>query len=131
MVSNIYYTAGNYVDTLSSYTGCDSILYTNLLVNDYTVSFDTISSNSSILWNGIYLTLSGDYSDTLVNINGCDSIAYLNFIFPLTAIDDINNQNKNLFMITNILGGEVPFSKNKVLFYIYEDGTIEKKIIID
>ena len=36
-----------------------------------------------------------------------------------------------LINITDILGREVVYQKNKLLFYIYDDGTVEKKIIIE
>ena len=41
------------------------------------------------------------------------------------------NYNKELIKITNILGQEIPYRKNNPLFYIYDDGTVEKKIIIE
>lgn len=39
--------------------------------------------------------------------------------------------NKELFKVTDVLGREIKGTKNKSLFYIYSDGTIEKKIIIE
>lgn len=38
---------------------------------------------------------------------------------------------KELLKVTDILGRETEGTKNKSLFYIYSDGTIEKKIIIE
>jgi hypothetical protein len=47
---------------------------------------------------------------------------------------DINegeiNNNKKAVRIIDILGKETTPSRNTPLFYIYDDGTIEKKIII-
>ena len=40
------------------------------------------------------------------------------------------NKNKKLEKITDILGRETK-EKNQLLFYIYDDGTVEKKITID
>ena len=40
------------------------------------------------------------------------------------------SQNKTLLKITDILGRELEEIKNTPLFYIYDDGTVEKKIII-
>jgi hypothetical protein len=37
--------------------------------------------------------------------------------------------NKELLKVTDLLGRETGKSKNQPLFYIYEDGSIEKKII--
>tara|TARA_B110000196_G_C21053570_1_gene618643 strand:- start:58 stop:1152 length:1095 start_codon:yes stop_codon:yes gene_type:complete len=49
----------------------------------------------------------------------------------VTSIGEINLDNKKLIKIVDVLGRET-FSKNKeILFYIYDDGTIEKKYIIE
>jgi len=39
--------------------------------------------------------------------------------------------NKTLLKITDLLGRETKGSKNDVLFYIYDDGTVEKRIVIE
>ena len=41
------------------------------------------------------------------------------------------NRNKSLVKIKDILGRETKDTKNKVLFYLYDDGTIEKKIVAE
>ena len=47
-----------------------------------------------------------------------------------TSIVDINeSSNKKLISIIDFLAREVKGTKNQPLFYIYNDGTIEKKII--
>ena len=43
----------------------------------------------------------------------------------------ITNSNNRAIKITNLLGREIKEKKNQPLFYIYEDGTVEKKIIIE
>ena len=129
--SNVYTSFGNYTDTLSSFNGCDSIIYTNLLVNNNFYSFDTLVSSVSIIWSGIPLSVSGDYSSVLINSVGCDSIVNLNLtITNSTSIEESTN-NKKLISITNILGEKTTFRKNTSLFYIYDDGTVEKKIILE
>ena len=130
--SNVYTSSGNYTDTLSALTSCDSIIYTSLLVNNSTFSFDTLVTSVSIIWNGIPLSLSGDYSITLVNSVGCDSIVNLNFTYNhISAINNNNTKPRTLIKITDVLGGETNDRKNKFLFYIFDDGTVEKKIIIE
>ena len=47
-----------------------------------------------------------------------------------TAINE-HTSNKELIKVTNILGRETKGTKNEPLFYIYDDGTVEKKIIIE
>lgn len=41
------------------------------------------------------------------------------------------NENRNLISIYNLLGQEHLNSKNTFLFYQYDNGEVEKKIIID
>ena len=48
-----------------------------------------------------------------------------------TNIDEINKWNKNLLKITNIIGRETPYKKRTPLFYIYDDGTVEKRITLE
>ena len=47
-----------------------------------------------------------------------------------TAINE-HISNKELIKVTDILGRKTKGTKNEPLFYIYDDGTIEKKIIIE
>ena len=42
-----------------------------------------------------------------------------------------HSTNKKLLKITDILGREAKGTKNEVLFYIYDDGTVEKRIVIE
>ena len=104
--SSVYDTAGTYTDTLSSANGCDSIVYTYIVVDQNTSSYDTLSINASIVWNGMTLTVSGDYSVTLTNSVGCDSIVNLNLTINPTGLLNIKNTEKTLFKVTDVLGRE-------------------------
>ena len=77
------------------------------------------------------LNVSGDYSITLVNSVGCDSIVNLNLTVTTTGISDITSNKSNLVKITDVLGKETPYRRNTTLFYIYNDGTVEKKVVIE
>ena len=44
--------------------------------------------------------------------------------------EDINFDKKNLMNIVNVLGKESQ-KRNHILFYIYDDGTVEKRIVIE
>ena len=46
-----------------------------------------------------------------------------------TAIDNHSVNNKSLIKIIDLLGRETDIETNKLLLYIYSDGTIEKKYI--
>jgi len=45
------------------------------------------------------------------------------------AVDDFSYQKKELVKIVDILGRETSFKNNYLLFYIYSDGTTERKYI--
>jgi len=49
----------------------------------------------------------------------------------LNNINDFNTKNQKILEITNILGQPTKKENNTPLFYIYDDGTVEKKIIIE
>ena len=50
-----------------------------------------------------------------------------------TIIEEYNTNttNKELLKVTDLLGRETKGKKNEVLFYIYDDGTVEKRIVIE
>jgi hypothetical protein len=47
-----------------------------------------------------------------------------------TAINDFNSLNRELLKVVDVLGRNANGNKNEPLFYIYNDGTVKKKIII-
>tara|TARA_B100001540_G_scaffold310449_1_gene328240 strand:- start:52 stop:690 length:639 start_codon:yes stop_codon:yes gene_type:complete len=47
----------------------------------------------------------------------------------ITGIDNFVVENKRLVKVVDLLGKETKLEKNKVLFYIYDDGSVDKKII--
>ena len=53
----------------------------------------------------------------------CDEIS--------TAIIDTANNKSKLVKIIDMLGQETPYRKNIPLFYLYDDGIVEKRIIIE
>jgi gliding motility-associated-like protein len=77
-----YSTAGSFPVTLTSQTGCDSIVTLNLTVNPAPVIQlnESICAGSSYTFGNQTLTQSGQYSQTLQTIGGCDSIINLNLI---------------------------------------------------
>jgi hypothetical protein len=61
--------------------------------------------------------ITGDYSNPGVDLN------------VVLAVDDFSYQKKELVKIVDILGRETSFKNNHILFYIYSDGTTERKYI--
>ena len=49
----------------------------------------------------------------------------------IVGIDNIFPNNKQLIKILDLLGRESKALKNQPLFYIYDDGAVEKKIILE
>ena len=100
---------------------------------------------------------SGDYKTLNININDFneneDSLCFFMSGFSLindtmheccidticiaipepcvSSITDPNKGNKKLIKITDLLGQEIPIRKNTPMFYIYDDGSVEKKIIME
>lgn len=85
--------SGNYTDTLTSVSGCDSIVNLNLTIR--TLSGNTINATmcegSSYTFHGTELNSAGNYTDTLQNNFGCDSVISLNL-----TIDTIPSVSWNL-----------------------------------
>jgi hypothetical protein len=110
-----------------------SVLSSSGSTYDWTVIGGTIQSglgtNSiDIMWNN-----SGTFSLTVIetDINGClgeEMIIIVSII--ISSIEEINN-TKILKKITDVLGKETKKEHNTPLFYIYNDGTVEKKILIE
>ena len=55
------------------------------------------------------------------------------YVFDICfGLEDLTTPtDSKLFKVTDILGREVNEKRNTPLFYIYEDGTVEKRIIIE
>ena len=73
---------GNYTDTLTAASGCDSIVTLSLSVAaQITTSISaTICHGSSYGFNNTILTAGGIYADTLTAQGGCDSIVALHLV---------------------------------------------------
>ncbi len=84
-------TTGVYYDSLLNYIGCDSVIKTNLQVNDtfFIVNQLGICTGDSVEFNGIYQKTTGVYFDSLTTMQGCDSILMLD----LTVYDIQVTQN--------------------------------------
>ena len=59
--------------------------------------------------------------------NDYDTITF--YVSPSTSVEE-HNTNKKLLKVTDLLGRETK-GTNQPLFYIYDDGTVEKRIVIE
>ncbi|MBK6729884.1 MAG: hypothetical protein IPG60_02580 [Bacteroidetes bacterium] len=85
--------SGTYSTTLTSISGCDSIITTNLnIISSYTTTIDSEICDGAeyILPDGSSVSTSGVYSTTLTSAFGCDSIitTNLNIISSYTSTID-------------------------------------------
>lgn len=81
--------AGNYADTLTATTGCDSIVTTTLsLIPPVTTTRNIVlCTGDSLFVGGAWQTTAGSYVDTFTAVNGCDSMVttQLSFNTVITA----------------------------------------------
>ena len=120
----------NYISVGISNT--DDAFGTHLITSPYG---DTIWQQYSIVFN---TQNAEEYITVKVGVN--DTIDYAVFIdhFVVTeteeqpnAIFELNTNTKQLLKIVDVLGRESKPNSNTPLFYIYSDGTVEKKLIIE
>ena len=70
---------------------------------------------------------------TLDTLNGLylDDNLIATGLMQSTSIISSNFTNKKLIKVVDILGREVNKERNTPLFYIYDNGSVEKKIILE
>jgi hypothetical protein len=91
--------------------------------------------NDKLIFNGTDHNW-GAYGNT--NTKFIDAVNFTtNFLFPLlpcnntTAIAEVNSTQRKLLKITDVLGRVTTAKQNTPLFYIYDDGSVEKKVILN
>ena len=157
---SVYNTSGAYYDTLSSSTMCDSVIvtylnvaelvgimsgnlpYLTVVANGGTQPYTYIVTgpngfnqqiNSVVGIQNVAPTYNGQYQFIATDANGCESIpVFFEVSFPL-SVDDFH-ENSEVVKITDLLGKEVNVDEvvdKTTLIYIYSDGTVEKKIVIE
>jgi hypothetical protein len=71
---------------------------------------------------------------TLDTLNGLyldDNLIATGLMQPTSITELPNNENRKLIKIVDVLGRNTPYKKNIPLFYLYDDGTVEKRIIVE
>jgi hypothetical protein len=126
-----YTTSGIFTLLATTFNGCDSTATLNLTINYSTTSSTSFTGPNSYTWNGITYTASGVYDYSTINANGCDSTAILNLtITNVSTVLGTKSNTKTILKIIDVLGRETN-GTNQPLFYIYDDGTVEKRIVIE
>jgi hypothetical protein len=160
VIGNSTYTlSGTYTDILINSYGCDSIIITDLTVSDpvgiivangmqLNVSasggvqpymYEVFGPNGLILSSnnnnngGVLIinpTLNGQYYFIATDALGCVTDAVFFTVDFSTAIDESSSMRK-LVKITDVLGRESIPQPNAPFFYRYDDGKVEKRVVIE
>ena len=77
------------------------------------------------------VSLGGAYGYTVKLQQGDSSLCGSTVSVPEINTHLAVNTNKKLIKIIDILGRETKVNKNQPLFYIYDDGTVEKKVVVE
>jgi len=112
----------------------DSVIFDNISSNYENFFWDFGDGNSSTDYSPVHTYLSGgSYDVTLVSStnNGCvvDTVTSTIIITIPSALNE-HKYSKKLIRIIDMLGRETNHI-NQPLFYIYDDGTVEKRIILE
>ena len=114
-----YNLAGLYSQTLGL---VNSLLYV------YTFDFLPVTSN---IPTGFNLNLYPDWGGTS---GWRDSASVHCSSVSTTSIEEENSETlytREVVKVIDLLGRETPYKRNTPLFYIYDDGTVEKRIVIE
>ena len=112
-------------------TGDNCHIFTHLTQNstrdtldfDFEVNFNSNNFSHNTVINGQLLL--GDMN------SNCSTSVYIILQNSSSFITQDNVQNKELIKMIDIFGREAQVKKNEPIFYIYDDGTVEKKIVLD
>jgi polyhydroxybutyrate depolymerase len=122
-VANTNTTDGSTVErnTWSTENGCAYVEELKVIGggHDWPGSFGNMDINASEeIWNFV----------SKYDINGLIDCNTVTTSYEFDIIQ--NNQNRKLLRITDVLARDIKEARNIPLFYHYDDGTVEKKIIL-
>ncbi len=121
--------ANNYIKVgISNYDNqFGTLLYTSPLGSDewqeYSVVFNTQNAEE-------FITVKAGVGDTNNWVVHIDNFVLVENPEPV-GVQEVNSNNKQLLKIVDILGRESKPTATGLLFYIYSDGTVEKKVFVE
>ena len=148
-VTDVIIDNANLTMNIAIYNGYNSYLSMPYVAFTIDANGDTIQSGNMNLFGAINLdtswynysinsAINPSYPLTMyfvyaVSIGGSiTDTCILTYNSTPSAIIDINvSSNRKLISIVDVLGRESNGTRNEPLFYIYDDGTVEKQIIIE
>jgi len=115
-----------FLSTQINQNGIDLEVIVSSGINPYSYLWSTGESSIIITpqQNGIYWVV-------VTDVNGCVSDSMYYTVTNITTSFSEINTKKKLIKTIDVLGRENEGTKNKPLFYIYNDGTVEKQIVIE
>jgi len=151
--TSVYSTDGVYIDSMINMHGCDSVIITDLdfhIQNTPIISVSSFTLETEQAMNNYQWYLDGDsvfgavqfispplqtgnYTVSYLDDNDCFSISN-EFLYELLEINNQSRSVRQLLKIIDVLGRELASHmdiENTILFYIYDDGLVEKRIVID
>jgi len=101
----------------------------NWALNGGTIILGQGTNSIDLVWIN-----SGNLSISVVetDVNGCvGDTVFLPVFVIISAVDEVSFFSNKLKKVTDALGRVSEIQKNSILFYIYEDGKVEKRIVIE
>ena len=49
----------------------------------------------------------------------------------ILGLNNVDKPTRSVLKVTDVLGKEVGYSSNQTLFYLFDDGTVEKRITVE
>jgi hypothetical protein len=130
---NITYWDTNFV-TYNTWSNGNEIMKITESYNGGFTNTDTVIFNYNSIPSSITATPFIQNANQIIDRNdnqGNISTYYYSSFINSTGTSDISkNENKELLKVTDLLGRETK-QTNQPLFYIYDDGTVEKRIVIE
>ena len=123
--------------------GFVKIYINNVLLTDTTTTISAINNTASDFQIGSwYYNTDPTFSSFLGKIDDvglwnrelseCEVDAlYTGTNCPTASLENLTTQEKELIKIVDLMGREIPFQPNTPQIYIYMDGTVEKRIVIE
>ena len=100
-----------------------------LISNELFADFSSPSSEISCIRIDDYMSSWSNYDNNISDHRPVGLKLGVNSVVSSTT--GIKPLNRNLIKVVDILGRESLLKKNNLIFYIYDDGSLEKKITID
>jgi len=126
LFTDIFIAEGNSIDW--SYPTWPSHLDHILITNELFADFQNFNSFVSVIRIDDYM---GSWSNYENNISDHRPIGLKLDFGTLTNISEEIGGDNRVFKALDVLGRENKENQSGLLFYIYEDGTVEKKIILE